>query len=203
MASRMVRTATAKGRIFRGRSEKRRHFDELYDASFSPVYAYCYRRSQTHEDTEDAVADTFLVAWRRLDVVLAADYPTAWLYAVARRVLANQRKLSRRNENTAERANALALPVRLDSPADDALHALELEKVFTAMTQLSDADQELLVLAALDQLSHAEIAVVLDIPVKTTKSRLYRARQRLQDRLVQTESPNRSPIAPEGSTPNV
>ena len=71
------------------------------------------------------------------------------------------------------------------------------------MTQFSDADQELLVLAALDQLSHAEIAVVLDIPVKTTKSRVYRARQRLQDRLVQKESPTRLRTAPEGGIPNV
>ncbi|MCH8986182.1 MAG: sigma-70 family RNA polymerase sigma factor [Acidobacteria bacterium] len=134
---------------------------------------------------------------------MAADYPTAWLYSVARRVLANKRKRSRRNENTAERAGALALPIRLDGPADDAIHVLELDKVFTAMTQFSDADQELLVLAALDQLSHAEIAVVLDIPVKTTKSRVYRARQRLQDRLVQKESPTRLRTAPEGGIPNV
>lgn len=192
-----------KVRQLRGSRRRRRRFDEVYNSSFSRIYSYCYRRTRVHEDTEDAVAETFLIAWRRFDELTAADSPIAWLYGVARRVLANQRKLLERNERTAKRASALAPQMVLDNPEQDTLHVLDLEHVLDAMSDMSEADQELLVLAALEQLSYAEIASVVAIPVQTAKSRIYRARRRLQDLLEHREPPIRLPIALEGDAPHV
>jgi RNA polymerase sigma-70 factor, ECF subfamily len=173
-----------------GRSRRWGRFDVIYRASFSQIYAYCRRRARNREDTEDAVADTYLVAWRRLDELEAADYPIAWLYGVARRVLANQRKSLERHELVEERAAAFSPSTAFDDPAQSAVHRSQLGDALEAMAELSDTDQELLVLAAIEQLSHVEMAVVLEIPTDTIKSRLYRARRRLQERIVRDARPS-------------
>jgi RNA polymerase sigma-70 factor (ECF subfamily) len=165
----------------RGRGTAWSRFEDVYSSSFVRVYAYCLRRTRSREDAEDAVADTFVVAWRRLDDLLAAEHRQAWLYGVARRVLANQRKVSERHERTEKRAMSFAPSIALDNPAQDAEHRLRLAAVLDGLAQLAETDQELLLLAAFEQLSHAEMAIVLETHVETIKSRLYRARQRLQD----------------------
>ncbi|VAV96858.1 RNA polymerase ECF-type sigma factor [hydrothermal vent metagenome] len=181
---------TTEGWRHRRSSRKWGRFDETYHASFSQIYAYCRRRTRSREDTEDAVADTYLVAWRRLDELEAADYPIAWLYGVARRVLANQRKSLERHELVEVRAAAFSPSTAFNDPAQDAVHRSQLGDVLEAMIELSTIDQELLVLAAFEQLSHAEMAVVLEIPIDTIKSRLYRARRRLQERIVRDARPS-------------
>jgi RNA polymerase sigma-70 factor (ECF subfamily) len=167
----------------RGRATAWSRFEDVYSSSFVQVYAYCLRRTRGAEDAEDAVADTFIVAWRRLDDLLASEHRQAWLYGVARRVLANQRRISERYERIEERAMSFAQPIALDNPAQDVEHRLRLAAVLDGLAQLAETDQELLLLAAFEQLSHAEMATVLETKVETIKSRLYRARQRLQEQI--------------------
>jgi RNA polymerase sigma-70 factor (ECF subfamily) len=78
-------------------------FRRLYAEHGRAVLAYAVRRSIDAADAADVVADTFLVAWRRLPDVRAGDEARLWLYGVARRTLANQRRAERRRERLAER----------------------------------------------------------------------------------------------------
>ena len=64
-------------------------FEELFREHYRAVRGYALRRAPG-DLAQDAVSETFLVAWRRLDDVPADALP--WLYGVARRVLANQRR---------------------------------------------------------------------------------------------------------------
>src|SRR5918999_4742963 len=91
--------------------ERHERFQRLYEEHAEAVLRYARRRT-TPEAAEDALAETFVVAWRRLDRVPAE--PRAWLLAVARRVLANQRRGDSRREALVAKL-ALA-PVR-DAPA--------------------------------------------------------------------------------------
>src|ERR1700748_1514550 len=70
--------------------ERRARFDDVFDQHYAAVRAYVARRSPTAGIVDDVVAETFLVAWRRTDDVPTDVLP--WLRAVARRVLANQRR---------------------------------------------------------------------------------------------------------------
>ena len=75
------------------------------------------RRTNTPADAEDVAAETFTIAWRKLDAVPRGE-PLPWLYAVARRVLANQRRGLGRRERLASllRVRGVATPMRAGEP---------------------------------------------------------------------------------------
>jgi hypothetical protein len=78
----------------------RARFDALFSSYRRPVLAYAMRRTTTPADAEDATAEAFTIAWRKIDAI-PSDEPLPWLYAVARRVLANQRRGRGRRERLA------------------------------------------------------------------------------------------------------
>jgi len=71
-------------------------FDRLFDDHYRAVYRYCVRRVGI-ADAEDATADVFAVAWRRLDEMPEDASTRAWLYGVAYRVVGNQYRTRLRN----------------------------------------------------------------------------------------------------------
>ena len=72
-----------------GRELAQIRFGRLYRDQGRAILAYALRRVEDQEDAADVVAETFLVAWRRLGEVPIGDGARLWLYAVARRVIAN------------------------------------------------------------------------------------------------------------------
>jgi RNA polymerase sigma-70 factor (ECF subfamily) len=158
---------------------RRERFDDLFEACHRPLLAYAARRCPTLADAEDAVADVFVVAWRRLDDVPAGDEALLWLYGVARRTLANSRRGRIRRQRLQahiEATTATAPAVEPPGDGDDT--------VLEALARLSPADQELLRLVAWEELSHAEIAEVMDISTNAVTIRVHRARGRLGEALV-------------------
>lgn len=152
-------------------------FRAIYDAYYSAVIAYARRRCANDADAYDLVADTFAVAWRRLDDVPAADGARPWLYAVARRCLANQARGNRRRLRLVERLEGVVEPAQ-DAPTEPQADADDRAAVRAALEQLREDDREVLRLAAWEELPHAEIAVVLGCSVNAVAIRLHRARRR-------------------------
>jgi Sigma-70 region 2 len=91
--------------------------------------SYCRGRSRSLADAEDAVAEVFLIAWRRLEDVPAGDQARPWLYAAARRVLANQARAAVRRSRLTEKLSAQ----RAVGQGDDGLLA---ERVHEALVAL-------------------------------------------------------------------
>jgi RNA polymerase sigma-70 factor (ECF subfamily) len=151
-------------------------FDAIFTEYQRPVLAYAMRRTPTPSDAEDVAAETFAIAWRKLDAIPAAE-PLPWLYAVARRVLANHRRgLSRRERLAALlRVDDVATPIPTGEDRDG--------PAFAALAQLSPADQELLRLVAWEELGNRQIAAVLGITANAVAIRLHRARARFADAL--------------------
>jgi RNA polymerase sigma-70 factor, ECF subfamily len=148
-------------------------FERLYREHADEVHAYAWRRSDA-ATADEVVADVFLVAWRRMDRV--PSHPLPWLLAVARRVLANQRRSTRRALALRDRLGAAATP----SPYGDAGD----EGVLTALSGLGERDREVLLLIAWEGLTQAEVAEVLDIARPAVATRFHRARRRLAEALV-------------------
>src|SRR5256714_3503213 len=77
-------------------------FRSLYEANYHLILGYALRRADA-ADAADVVAETFTTAWRRLRDVPDGEEARLWLYGVARRVLANQRRAERRRLRLAGR----------------------------------------------------------------------------------------------------
>ncbi|HYZ78383.1 MAG TPA: RNA polymerase sigma factor [Gaiellaceae bacterium] len=99
-----------------GEAERRRRFEGLFAAHGSDIVAYCAWRAGSTSDAQDAVAEVFLTAWRRLDDLPDGEAARVWLYATARRVIANQRRSSRRRRALQERL-ALEAVTALQAPS--------------------------------------------------------------------------------------
>jgi len=151
-------------------------FDALFREHERAVLAYAMRRAQTLADAEDVAAETFTIAWRKLGSIPAAE-PLPWLYAVARRVLANQRRGKGRRDRLAAllRVEDVATPMRAGEDLDG--------PVFAALASLSPADQEVIRLTAWEELGNQGIAAVLGITANAVAIRLHRPRARFADAL--------------------
>jgi RNA polymerase sigma factor (sigma-70 family) len=157
-------------------AERRRRFDALFASYSSDIVAYCGWRAGSASDAQDAVADVFLTAWRRLDDLPEGDATRVWLYATARRVLANQRRSRRRRSALQERLAVEAAA----APPDATAAGGERELVRAALGRLRARDREVLLLAAWEGLSPAQIAAVLGCLTVTARGRLHRARRRFR-----------------------
>ena len=149
-------------------------FNALFTEHQGHVLAYAMRRLPVLADAEDVAAETFAIAWRKLDAIPAAE-PLPWLYAVARRVLANHRRGHGRRERLAAlvRVEDAPTPIRVGEDVDG--------PAFQALASLSPADQEVLRLVAWEELGNQQIAAVLGITANAVAIRLHRARTRFAD----------------------
>ena len=154
-------------------------FQRLFADYNRHVLAYALRRCNERADAEDVVANTFTVAWRRFADAPAEELRLPWLYAIAARVLANQRRSARR---------LLALRLRLrELPEAPQPERSDLAQVLTALRELRAEEQEVLRLAAWEGLTNAELAVALDCSENAATIRLHRARKRLAEQLAKEE----------------
>ncbi|MGO1048690.1 RNA polymerase sigma factor [Crossiella sp. CA198] len=157
-------------------------FDDLVRRHTTRMYRIALRIVGDPAEAEDVVQDAWVSAWRGLAKFRGEAAPTTWLFrVVTNTALAHLRK--RRPtvplEDTAE-------PVMTDVAADPERAALRNEQtdlVLRAIATLEPSQRVPLVLRELEELSYEEVAEVLDVPVPTLRSRLYRARVALLAKL--------------------
>ena len=146
-------------------------FERIYAEHADAVRAYVRRRAP-EAIVDDVVADVFVVALRRIDDVPRNSLP--WLYAVARKTLANERR--KRHDLPLEHE-----PSYEPEPVGD-------PRLTTAFAALSDADREILRLVAWEGLPFREVARVLDVSPVAARVRFHRAKGRLREQLDGTAS---------------
>jgi RNA polymerase sigma-70 factor (ECF subfamily) len=155
-------------------TEARAGFEALWESHHRRVHAYALRRTDP-ASAQDAVSETFLVAWRRRAEM--PPEPLPWLLGVARLVLANQARSQRRQIALADVLFATAQAQRDDRDIDTSL--------FAALAGLGERDREALLLVGWDGLTSAEAAVALGCSATAFRVRLLRARRRLRQALDQ------------------
>src|SRR5206468_5258019 len=153
--------------------ERGTRLEDMFDRYAGRVYAYAARRS-TPDVAGDVVAETFLIAWSKLDTVPEESLP--WLLGVARRVLANRRRSDERREAfTARRARELR-----DSPSLDSADAIATRMAIEqALDRLPPSEREALTLVAWDGLDVRSAAAASGCSPARLSVRLHRARRRL------------------------
>jgi len=158
--------------------ERRQRFEHVAAQVYEPLQRYLRRRA-TPDDAADALSEVLLTVWRRLDDV-PGDFPLPWCYGVARRCLANQRRGAKRHLQLVERITSEAST----SPS----HEIDDPVLEAALSELPEADQELLRLWAWEQLEPREIATVLQTTPNAVSLRLTRAKAKLESKLTRQDS---------------
>jgi RNA polymerase sigma factor (sigma-70 family) len=157
-------------------------FSRLYSAYEREVYAYCLRRTD-RDAALDCAAETFLVAWRRIDDVPLDDVALRWLYRVAHNVIGDYYRMRSRRRGLQQRISAEAPTSRDDEPETVVVRNEIDSEVFAAVSRLRSGDRQVLLLAAWEQLPHTEIAEIAGCSVHAVDQRIHRATKRLAKEL--------------------
>jgi len=150
-------------------------FEELFARYQGPLYGFFRRRLKSQERAEDLVQETFLAVIGATARYEPRAQVRSYLYGVALKLLAGERRKQAKDPQVPNSdTNPGPEPAR-DDPSDAVLWVRQ------ALDKLEAMDREVLMLREYEQLSYAEIAQLLRIPVNTVRSRLFRARVALRD----------------------
>ncbi|AEV81088.1 RNA polymerase sigma70 factor [Actinoplanes sp. SE50] len=156
-------------------------FAALFDRHAPHIHRYLARRLGD-QVADDLVAETFLTAFRRRDTFWPGPHDARpWLYGIATNLVAQHR----RDEARALRLRHAVAPdpdsfCHADQVAADVTAAALRDALTAALATLADGDRDVLLLIAQEELTYEQVAVALDIPVGTVRSRLHRARTALK-----------------------
>jgi RNA polymerase sigma-70 factor (ECF subfamily) len=156
--------------------------EERFEAEMLPqmrsLFGAAYRMTGNAHDAEDLVQETFLRAHRAFDRYEPGSNARGWLHTILQRVRTDMFRRTRRRPETVELlGEGPATP-----PPQDAL-ASGREDLERALQALPDAFREAVVLRDVQELSYAEIAAALGVPVGTVMSRIHRGRALLREAL--------------------
>jgi RNA polymerase sigma-70 factor (ECF subfamily) len=163
-------------------------FHALYDRHARAVATVVASRLGDPDDRADAVQETFIKAWQKLDTLRDAAQFVPWLYAIARNSATSiGRRRGRRAET--ELDERIAHPVVAEHPEDLVEAAEMLEAVSTAGALLSARDATVLSMVVNFGFGPAEIAVALGVTENNAAVILHRARARLRNALAAGPGP--------------
>ena len=164
-------------------------FVELYQSYFTHVHAYCRRRT-TLDRVDDAAAEAFLIAWRRIKEVPARPEALPWLYRAAFGVVSNSRRSRSRQQKLQEKLASAGVDYA-PPPVDGGLLRHQAMEILSALGQLNKGDPEVLRLVVWEDLTHQEISLAVGISLEATRQRLSPAKKRLAseyDQIVKNSS---------------
>ena len=160
------------------------------------VYHFALRLTGSESEAEDLVQETFLRAYRAWDQYTLGTKAKSWLFTICRNAfLRGRERDTRRDELVAEAARSesdagdeiFEAPIftgRADyDPEGDFFRGLVDDEILDAIDGLPEDFREAVVLSDLQGMTYQEVAEVLDVPLGTVKSRLFRGRKLLQERL--------------------
>lgn len=177
--------------IAAARGGDRSAFDALLRLHQDRVFAICLSTIRDRELALDATQETFLTLFRKLDKFDGRSAFTTWLYRVTINTCYDVLRRNRRHATD-------QLPEHHDPPdptAEDPFASAEVRtEISDALAALPDEFRAAIVLSDLEGLPLGEVAAVLDIPVGTVKSRVFRGRRLLADMLRNHQPPTERPI---------
>ncbi len=170
-------------------------FSELVDAHQDRVFATCLRMLRNRDEALDATQDTFLTVFRKADKYRAEAAFSTWLYRVTINTCYDH--LRKRKRKQADRLPEMYDPV--DPRSTDAFEAVEVRPdIEAALARLSPEFRGVVIVVDLQGMSLEQASDILEIPVGTVKSRLFRARRQLAEMLGNLLPPSEHPTGNTG-----
>ncbi len=156
------------------------------------VYRFALRLTGSPERAEDLVQDTFLRGYAAWDQYTPGTRCKSWLFTIARNVYLRQQKRGKRYDeivadqtaaaaSSDDAVNPLWAAISRTDPEGEFFGSLVDETVLAAIDDLQEEYRTTVILSDVEGLRYDEIATLMEIPVGTVKSRLFRGRHRLQE----------------------
>jgi RNA polymerase sigma-70 factor (ECF subfamily) len=168
-------------------AEQREAFEVEMLPHLDAAYRLAWALTGQQQDAEDLVQDTFLRAFRGFRHYERGTNARAWLLTIMRRVFLNTRRAARSRPltdpiETPERTLDVA-DTKTPGPEEQVLRSFDRELVLSALAGLPELSRSVLALVDLAGMRYAEAAQILQCPIGTVMSRLYRGRRELARRL--------------------
>ena len=166
---------------------KRESFEREALVHLDVLYRVALRLTGNPSDADDLVQETMLKAYRAWEQFEPGTNAKGWLLTILRHAFINEYRRRRRRPETVDidavEPFAVFPDVQEEDPQGAFFDRIVDDEVLRAIDQLPEAFRETLVLSDVEGLNYQEIAKMLDVPVGTVKSRLFRARHLLQRQL--------------------
>ena len=171
-------------------------FGQLVNRHQSLVISFCYRMLGNREDAEDIAQETFLRAFAAIRNFTPRAKFSTWLLSITKNLtlnlLRNKRKrghsVSSTNWFGEERQAVTLIPTDDLGPDEVLLRKERAQWVHRGLQELSDTHRGIIILRDFESMAYEEIAQVMGCKKGTVKSRLFRAREHLRDKLLECES---------------
>lgn len=166
----------------------------LFDKEFLPhadaLYNFAYHLTYDVDDANDLVQDTFLKGWRFINSYQEGTNAKAWLFKILKNTFINEYRKKKLRPNEVDYEDFIAY-----QEADEATQVGNLDlrqeifqnllsdEMIKAINELPVDFRTIILLCDIEEFSYEEIAKIIDIPIGTVRSRLFRARNMLKDKL--------------------
>lgn len=168
--------------VRRGQAGDNDAFARLVERNQAGVYNLALRMTRDPEEAIDMTQETFLRAWRSLPGFRAEAKFSTWLYRIAYNVCLSRRIVHRATLADPGAADSIPAPAGEEPPAI-VLRQERRERVAAAMNKLTPAYRLVLDLYYWRDCTYEEIAAILDLPMGTVKTHLFRAKAALRSQL--------------------
>lgn len=174
--------------------DKKKEYDKLFEAELFPhadaLHTFAYHHTYDETDATDLVQETYLKAYKFISKYEPGSNAKAWLFKILRNSYINQHRKKKRRPKQVDFEEVS--PYR-DSDNDRGLGYFDLrveifdmmmgDEVSIAMEALPEDFKTVIILCDIEDFSYEEISKIIDIPIGTVRSRLYRARNALKEKL--------------------
>jgi RNA polymerase sigma-70 factor, ECF subfamily len=150
--------------------------DDLVNEHSASMYRVALSIVRDHALAEDVVQESIMKAWQGLDTFRGDASVKTWMLRITHNTAISA--LRKRRDEPVSPADLPERPTGR-SVEDDAVLRADAHQIWAALDRLDDVSRAIVVLREVDRMSYEEIAEVLDLPVGTVRTRLFRARQQL------------------------
>jgi RNA polymerase sigma-70 factor, ECF subfamily len=193
-------------------TDRDRTFREEALPQMEAVYRFALRLAQDPDGAQDLVQETFLRAYRSWEGYTLGTQVKSWLFTICRNSFLRHEERARRHEDivtveaeedprSISREATVFMAVADRDPEGSFWDHVVDDEVLRAIDALPDEFRDAVVLSDLEDLSYDEIAGIMRVPVGTVKSRLFRGRRILQERLYEYAVASGIVSAPADPTP--
>ncbi|MFT3708184.1 MAG: sigma-70 family RNA polymerase sigma factor [Archangium sp.] len=178
-------------------NQQRSQFEAQLKPWLDGLYASALRLTRNERNAEDLVQDTVMRAWRFFDRFERGTNFRAWIFKILTNTFINGYRRNTRERNLQDESERQSVEARFFSadqteqaqnPEEFLLERVMSADVLSAIDSLSIDFRMVVILADLQEFSYKEIADILDVPVGTVMSRLFRGRKQLQKLLLEKEA---------------